>query len=226
MIIGYVEHDPVEIFCGLLGEAQEIFSKLRFRDTGLWNASIVSYIKQGDDLGAINCFDQMLLEGVPPDAITFTSGLKMCSRIRNGERGKELHIQVIKKGLSQKDLVLSSALVDMYAKCGSLIDSQEVFNVIPQKNVGLWNNLIASYMKHEHYERALDFFKQMQLEGITHDTITYACSLKACSNISAIHKGNEIHCVIEKASFVDKNSVIGNVLVYMYAKNGFLTQAQ
>ena len=109
---------------------------------------------------------------------------------------------------------------------GSLIDSQEVFNVIPQKNVGLWNNLIAFYMKYEHYERALEFFKQMQLEGITHDTITYACSLKACSNISAIHKGNEIHCVIEKASFVDKNSVIGNVLVYMYAKNGFLTQAQ
>ena len=77
-------------------------------------------------------------------------------------------------------------------------------------------------MKHEHYESALEFLKQMQLEGITPDIITYACSLKACSNIRAIQKGREIHCVIEKASFVDRKSVIGNVLVNMYAKNGSL----
>ena len=140
----------MKISCGLFGEAQEIFSKLRFRDTWMWNASIASFIKQGDDLGAINCFDQMLLEGVPPDAITFTSGLKTCSRIRNGERGKELHIQII-RGCWRK--------IGLFF--GSFIDSQEVFNVIPQKNVGLWNNLIAFYMKYEHYERALEIFKQM-----------------------------------------------------------------
>ena len=91
-----------------------------------------------------------------------------------------------------------------------------------QKNVGLWNNLIAFYMKHEHYDMALEFFKQMQLEGITPDTITYACSLKACSNLNAIQKGREIHCAIKKQSFVDENSVIGNVLVDMYAKKRFL----
>ena len=48
----------------------------------------------------------MLLEGVPPNAITSTYGLKICSRIINGERGKELHIQIIKKGLLEKDRVI------------------------------------------------------------------------------------------------------------------------
>ena len=40
-ITGYVDHDPTEFFCGLFGEAQEIFSKLQFRDTGMWNTMIL-----------------------------------------------------------------------------------------------------------------------------------------------------------------------------------------
>ena len=48
-----------------------------------------------------------MLFGAPPEAITSTSDLKICSyKIRNGERGKELHILIIKKGLLEKDQVI------------------------------------------------------------------------------------------------------------------------
>ena len=35
-------HGSVEILCGLLGEAQEIFLKLWFRDTWMWNTMILA----------------------------------------------------------------------------------------------------------------------------------------------------------------------------------------
>ena len=41
-ITGYLVHGPAEIFCGLLGEAQETFSELRFRDIGMWNTMILA----------------------------------------------------------------------------------------------------------------------------------------------------------------------------------------
>ena len=41
-ITRYLVHGPAEIFCGLLGEAQETFSELRFRDIGMWNTMILA----------------------------------------------------------------------------------------------------------------------------------------------------------------------------------------
>ena len=42
----------------------------------------------------------------------------------------KVHFEIAQEGLLGCDMVLGSALVDMYAKCGSLAKEQEVFDLL------------------------------------------------------------------------------------------------
>eukprot|EP00250_Pteridium_aquilinum_P000608 c10722_g2_i1 orf=2-241(+) len=79
----------------------------------------------------------------------------------------------------------------MYAKCGLLGKAQQVFDMLPARNIVAWTALIGGYVGHEHGEEALQCFQRMQLDGILPDAIAFVLSLKACTSIRAIDKGQE-----------------------------------
>ena len=60
-----------------------------------------------------------------------------------------------------------SALVYMYAKCGSLGESKEVFDTLSVQNVVTWTTLIKAYTNQMHGMDALHYFHKVQDEGIT-----------------------------------------------------------
>ena len=61
----------------------------------------------------------------------------------------------------------------------------------------------------------------MQYKGISPDDVTFICTLKVCSCIGAIDKGRDIHGMIATRGF-ERNIVIGNALVDMYANSGLI----
>eukprot|EP00250_Pteridium_aquilinum_P034154 c7148_g2_i1 orf=1-228(+) len=73
----------------------------------------------------------------------------------------------------------------MYAKCGLLNTAQDVFGKLPVQNVVGWTALISGYADYAHDDEALKCFERMQAEGVSPDSLTLACSLKACSNMRA-----------------------------------------
>lgn len=211
---------------GLLIHAQEVLSKLPVRDVAAWNALIFGFAKYGQCGDALRCLQQMQLEGVHPDGITITGILKACGKIGAGLKGREMHALNVCTRLLQKSVLVSNALVDMYAKCGWFESAQEVFGKLPTRNVVSWNALISAYAKFDHGKEALFCFKQMQSEGVLPDAITLACSLKACGSIGDIGRGTEIHVDIERKGLMDSDCLIGNALINMYSKQGFLARAQ
>eukprot|EP00250_Pteridium_aquilinum_P017876 c23816_g3_i1 orf=860-1291(+) len=120
---------------------------------------------------------------------TFAALLKACAKHKDLKRGSELHAEVVSMELLSKDIFVGSALVTMYVKCDELAKAQEVFDQLPVRNVVSWNALIAGYMKKAHGEKALHIFEKMQLDGVSPNSITFICGLKACASIEAIHKG-------------------------------------
>ena len=62
----------------------------------------------------------MRREGVIPDAVAYICLLKACAAVGAVDKGKEIHEVIAKEGLLQDNVVLATALVDMYAKCGAL----------------------------------------------------------------------------------------------------------
>ena len=56
--------------------------------------------------------------GIAPDSVTFTCNLKVCSSIGALDKGKQIHDDVVCRGLHDKDVLLGTALINIYAKCG------------------------------------------------------------------------------------------------------------
>ena len=110
-----------------------------------------------------------------------------------------IHDEIGKWGLLAKlDVVLGTALVDMYAKCGAISKAKEVFDELPLQNVVSWTTLITGYVPNGNTQEALNCFQEMFSKGISPNVITFVSILRACGNIKALEKGQEIHTEIVK----------------------------
>ena len=151
--------------------------------------------------------------------------LNACSKWKDLCKGIQIHDRILKKCFLQKDIYIGSALVGLYAKCGSLTRAQEVFEQLPIRNVVTWSTLIMGYANYGHSMEAIHCFEKMGLEGIHPNVVTFVCTLKACSNIGTIDKGQEIHSHMARG-LVDQRVSTKNSLVDMYAKCGEIAKAQ
>ncbi|KAI5058735.1 hypothetical protein GOP47_0026905 [Adiantum capillus-veneris] len=216
----------VYIGYGLLLRAREVSDALPSRDVITWNVLMAAYSKLELHVEVLDCLDNMHLEGISPDSITFSRCIKACGSLEDKERGEELHNLIKRKGLLEGDHVVGSSLVDMYCKWGLLVDAQQVFDKLPLKDVVSWTILIQGYADHGYGEEALECFQQMQDLGIFPDAFTLASCLKACVNIGAADRGQKIHLQIEKQGLLEGDQVIGNTLVDLYGKCDLLADAQ
>eukprot|EP00250_Pteridium_aquilinum_P029439 c39383_g1_i1 orf=1-309(+) len=98
--------------CGLLTKAQEVFDMLEVHNTVSWNALISGYVQHDLAKEALDCYEQMQLEGVTADAVTFTCSLKACGFIGAIAKGREMHTNIKRKGLLQTNQFVGNALVD------------------------------------------------------------------------------------------------------------------
>ncbi|KAJ7565309.1 hypothetical protein O6H91_02G056300 [Diphasiastrum complanatum] len=194
------------------------------RDVVSWNAMIAGYAQQGLGKEALALYEQMKQEGMRTDDVTFVGLLKACASIAALEKGKQLHSHIIKSGF-ESDVILGSALVDMYARCGCIEEAREVFNNMNKRDLVSWNGMIAGYTQHGLGREALALYEQMKQEDVQPDKVTYVSLLKACATVAALEQGQQLHSEIIKSGY-QLDVVIGNTLVDMYAKCGCLEHAR
>ena len=212
--------------CGALAKAQAIFNELPVRDVVSWNVLISGYAKHGDGERALTSFQEMKSEGFSPNAVTMVCVLKACDNLGALNKGHEIHAAIVTDGLLEEDIYVGTALLDMYAKCGLLLEAQEVFDGLPIRDVAAWTSLIGGYARHGHGESALKCVEQMQSEGLSPNALTLVCILKACGSIGALDKGKEIHAQIAQDESLKTNIHVGAALVDMYAKCDLLEKSQ
>ncbi|KAI5074930.1 hypothetical protein GOP47_0010891 [Adiantum capillus-veneris] len=211
--------------CGSLSEAKEVFDKMLEHDVISWNTLIAGYVDNGCSQEAFACFEKLEGEGFLPDATTLSSLLKACSIEDAAAKGQRIHTYIMYKGFSA-DLLLETALIDMYAKAGLLLEAQYVFDKLQCRDIVSWTSLIAGYADHRLGEEAVQCFKRMLADSILPNVVSFACALKACGNDnSLINQGQVLHMeVVSKG--LDGHVLAGNSLVAMYAKLGFLDEAE
>lgn len=209
--------------CGSLPDANQGFSKLCKRNVYSWTAIIEAYVKFGQNKQAIQMYHEMEGLSMKPDGHVFVAVLKACCSSPTLEHGKEIHTCIMENGLDL-NVFVGSALINMYAKCGSLNEAYLVFDRLSNKNVITWSALIAGYVEHGHGQDALLLFQQMEREGIDPNEITYLCLLKACSSLAALENGKHVHFHIIERGF-ESDLFVGNALIDMYSKCGSLNDA-
>ncbi|KAH7331105.1 hypothetical protein KP509_20G015100 [Ceratopteris richardii] len=212
--------------CGMLMQAQRVFEGLSIQNIVSWNSLMSSYTQHECNEEAFFCFQQMQMEGICPTPVTFLCALNACGCTRDKRKGAYIYAAIVGQSMLEKDLALSNALVDMLVKCGDIERAQEVFNLLPGRDVVTWTALIGGYAQHKRSEESLYLFEQMRMQGIAPNIVTYTCSLKACSSIGDFDKACEIHCEAARNGILAQDATIGNALVDMYMKSGMLTKAQ
>ena len=123
-----------------------------------WSSLISRYAQQSLPYEALKCSDQMLSQGIPFNAFTFSCLLKVCGSVTDVKKGMQIHDEIVSRGLLEEndDVVLGNALVDMYAKCGSLLKAREVFDMLSYRDIIAWTSLISGYAQHDYSEDALN----------------------------------------------------------------------
>ncbi|KAH7297766.1 hypothetical protein KP509_25G011600, partial [Ceratopteris richardii] len=211
---------------GSLLESQEVFDTLCVRDVICWTALMRGYIEQGCCEKALELFEQMQVEGVAPDTVSYVCSLQACGEIGCISMGEILHAVVSMKGFLGRNLVLDTALINMYTRCGMLWTAQEIFDSLPVRNVVSWTSLINAYAECGQYENAINCFELMQHDEVSPNTATFLSTLKACWSIRVVDKGEEIHADIVKKGLFDEYLALGNALIDMYMKCGYIHEAQ
>ncbi|XP_022730063.1 pentatricopeptide repeat-containing protein At2g34400-like [Durio zibethinus] len=176
--------------CGDLVSARRIFDGIPEKDVVTWNAMITGYAQNGMSDEAIKLFNGMKDAGVKPDKITLVGVLSACASIGALDLGKWIDTYASQRGL-QHNIFVSTALVDMYAKCGSLDDAKRVFENMPVKNEVSWNAMISALAFHGRSQEALLLFERMSTEGMDAcpNDVTFVGVLSACVHAGLVDVG-------------------------------------
>lgn len=177
--------------CGDIASARHIFVQMNERSRVTWTAMIGGYSEQGDLNEALSLFNKMEASGEKPDLITIVHLIAACGKVGALEVGKWIDDYSLSKGLKNEVMVCNS-LLDMYAKCGSLENAENLFCSMNEKTVVSWTTLISGFALNGKSQEALDHFDHMLNQGIKPNHITFLAVLQACSHAGLLEKGWEM----------------------------------
>ncbi|XP_012489627.1 pentatricopeptide repeat-containing protein At5g39350 [Gossypium raimondii] len=202
--------------CGKKEEGGKVFDSMLKPNVVSWNSMISGYFKNGRAKEALEIFNKMVDDEVVVDCATVVSVLPVCGFLKELEVGRRVHELVKEKGW-EKEVVVRNALVDMFAKCGSMEEARLVFDGMVQRDVVTWTSLINVYISNGDLRAALRLCFLMVLEGVKPNSVTLASLLSACGESNNLMDGRCLHgwAIRQK---LEADVMVETSLIDMYAK--------
>lgn len=210
--------------CGDADDARRVFQKMPKNDVVPWTLMVSRYAQSDRCEEALDMFCQMRQAFVAPNQFTYASVLQACATMESLVLGMQIHCHVVKVGLDS-DVFVSNALMDVYAKCGKIENSMDLFVESANRSDVSWNTMIVGYVQLGDGEKALTLFSDMLRWQVQATEVTYSSALRASASLAALEPGLQIHSATVKTIY-DKDTVVGNSLIDMYAKCGRIKDAR
>ena len=208
----------VYVKCKAMFSAQRLFEEVPVENVVSWNTIIDALAKSERPQVALEMFMNMSSRGLMPSQATFVAVIDSCASLKNLVRGESIHAKVIRSGF-ESDVVVGTALVDLYAKCDNLMCAHKCFNQIEEKNVVSWNALILGYSK-ECSSMPVLLLRQMLQLGYFPNEFSFSASLKS-SSVSNLH---QLHGLVIRMGYENHEYVLSS-LVMAYTRNGLINEA-
>lgn len=142
-------------------------------------------------------FFEMQILNLRPDIYTVGIILRVCSRLSLVERGKQVHAHSIRCAYNT-DLHIGAALVDMYAKCGSIKHAGSAYRMIPNPNLVSQNAMLTAYAMHGQGNKGIALFHKMLADGVIPDQVTFLSVLSSCVHVGLAKTGCELFDMMGK----------------------------
>ncbi|XP_017239746.1 pentatricopeptide repeat-containing protein At3g16610 [Daucus carota subsp. sativus] len=203
--------------CAKLGNvdsAEFLSNQIPQRSVITWNSIISGYTHNGYWREGLATFNEMLLEGSDPDAVSIVTVLSSCSKLGAILLGKSAHAFGLKRWVNL-DLNVSNALLAFYSECHDMISAVKLFHKMPITNAISWNTLISGFVHHGEYQSAISLHHQMHQKDMDMDLVTLISILPCFHEVRDLVQGQAIHgCAIKRGFTSDVT--LANALISMY----------
>ncbi|KAG7946287.1 hypothetical protein I3843_14G032200 [Carya illinoinensis] len=174
--------------CGEMEKARCVFDRMGEKDIVTWSTMIQNYALNGLPKEALDLFFQMRRENLKPDRYAMVGVLSACARLGALDLG-DWASGLMDRNEFLTNPVLGTALIDMYAKCGSMAQGWEVFKGMKEKDRVVWNAIISGLSMNGHVKAAFGLFAQIEKTGIQPDGNTFIGLLCGCTHAGLVDEG-------------------------------------
>ncbi|TKY66374.1 Pentatricopeptide repeat-containing protein [Spatholobus suberectus] len=139
--------------CGSIEDADRAFSEIPNRGIVSWSAMIGGYAQHGHGKEALQLFNQMLRDGVPPNHITLVSVLCACNHAGLVNEGKQYFEKMEEMFAIKPTQEHYACMIDLLGRSGKLNEAVELVNSIPFEADGsVWGALLGAARIHKNIE--------------------------------------------------------------------------
>lgn len=154
----------------------------------------------------------------------YASQLRRYAETSDSNRGRAIHAKSV-KGSLPSSLFFRNHLLNMYVKCGDLVDGLQLFEEMPDTNVVSWSAVIAGLVKHGCPNEALSLFRRMRCDGITKpNQFTLVSAVQASSLVENLTEAYKIYAVVVRLGF-ESNIFLVNAFLTALIRHGELAEA-
>ncbi|MCO5603058.1 hypothetical protein L7F22_057201 [Adiantum nelumboides] len=211
--------------CGCFQRALQVFHSKTVPSVLLWNAvfAVCNQHEHGDE--ALDLFFQMHKEEIILDSFTYSNILSSCTSQGALSTGKEVHALAVENEFA-KDMVVATALINMYGKCGSLADAMGVFETTHNRDIVFWTSIIHVFSQHGKGRETIQLLRRMQKGGFVPNDITYLSALSACSHSGLLNEARQCFTSMQQDYGIVPTGEHYICMIDLLARSGLLEEAE
>ncbi|RVW51582.1 Pentatricopeptide repeat-containing protein [Vitis vinifera] len=191
---------------GNMEAASELFDGLPMKDMVAWTAMVTGYAQNARPREALEVFERMQAAGVKTDEVTLVGVISACAQLGAAKYANWVRDVAEQSGFGPtSNVVVGSALIDMYAKCGSVEDAYKVFERMEERNVYSYSSMIVGFAMHGLAGAAMELFDEMLKTEIKPNRVTFIGVLTACSHAGMVEQAGRLEEALNLVKMMPMN---------------------
>ncbi|XP_042507531.1 pentatricopeptide repeat-containing protein At5g44230 [Macadamia integrifolia] len=219
LIVAYAKSGDMEV-------AEELFDGLPEKDMVVWTAMVTGYAQNARPKEALRLFERMWGAGVETDEVTLVGVISACAQLGAEKYARWIRNVAEHAGLDPRtNVVVGSALIDMYSKCGSVGEAYQVFEMMTERNVYSYTAMIGGFAMHGQADAAMRLFCEMVETETRPNRVTFIGALTACSHARLVEQGRQLFASMQEVYGITPSADHYACMVDLLGRAGHLEEA-
>ncbi|WOH13673.1 hypothetical protein DCAR_0833184 [Daucus carota subsp. sativus] len=174
----------INFYCKIrvCGSARKVLDEMPKRNGVCYSTLIVGFAQNMRAIDALGCFGEMRRWGLVSCMYSLSGVLRAVGEVAAAEQCRMIHGHCVVSGLGW-NVVVGTALVDGYGKCGLIVEARGVFNeLLGDMSIIGWNAMMSGYAQQGDKDLVVELFGLMEGNEIVPDEYTFLAILTAFSN--------------------------------------------
>ncbi|KAL9274533.1 Pentatricopeptide repeat-containing protein [Drosera capensis] len=213
---------------GEMGFAREVFDGVveGNKDLVAWSAMVTGYVRNARPGEALEVFRRMMESGIGADEVALVGAVSACAQLGARKYAGWVRDVAEQWGIGvERNVVIGSAFVDMYLKCGMLEDACEIFQCMIKRNVYSYSSMILGFATHGRANDALQLFNEMCMTNVKPNAVTFIGVLTACGHAGMVEQGRRFFSMMKEDYGIEPSADHYTCMVDLLGRAGCLEEA-